>query len=132
MHSPSCVKLNPSVNLVCNPPLVRPTSNNSHVCLQDLEEELTKEESKLADVRDSTPEKGEMGFLMMAAKVQNFRKSSGSGSGEYEADAKAAVLTAMLPAFAPFEAAEEVRLLRCSGRGSGFNFDCFFLLNNSL
>lgn len=51
-----------------------------------------------------------MGFLMMAAKVQNFRKSSGSGSGEYETDAKAAVLKAMLPAFAPFEAAEEVSI----------------------
>lgn len=49
-----------------------------------------------------------MGFLRMAAKVDNFRKSSGSGSGEYEGDAKAAVLQAMLPALTPFERAEEV------------------------
>lgn len=49
-----------------------------------------------------------MGFLRMAAQVDNFRKTSGVGTGDYEADAKAAVLTAMLPAFEPFEAAKEV------------------------
>lgn len=68
----------------------------------------------LADARDTIDEKGQIGFLRMAAKVDNFRKSSGSGSGEYEADAKAAVLKAMLPTFAPFEEAEEV--------GGGFDW----------
>ena len=50
-----------------------------------------------------------MGFLRMAAQVDNFRKTSGVGTGDYEADAKATVLTAMLPAFEPFEAAKEVQ-----------------------
>ncbi|CAB1113352.1 unnamed protein product [Ectocarpus sp. CCAP 1310/34] len=66
-----------------------------------------KEENRLRDVQDSVQEKGQMGFLRMAAQVDNFRKSSGAGTGDYEADAKAAVLRAMLPAFEPFEAAEE-------------------------
>lgn len=49
-----------------------------------------------------------MGFLRIAAQVDNFRKTSGKGSGEYESDAKAEVLQAMLPIFTPFEEAEEV------------------------
>lgn len=76
--------------------------------IQDLEKELRVEENKLRDAQDSIEAKGQTGFLMMAAQVDNFRKSSGVGTGDYEADAKAAVLTAMLPAFEPFEAAEEV------------------------
>lgn len=75
---------------------------------QDLEKELLVEENKLRDVQDSVQEKGQMGFLRMAAQVENFRKTSGAGTGDYEADAKSAVLKAMLPAFEPFEAAEEV------------------------
>ncbi|CBN77860.1 co-chaperone grpE family protein [Ectocarpus siliculosus] len=75
--------------------------------IKDLEKELMKEENRLRDVQDSVQEKGQMGFLRMAAQVDNFRKSSGAGTGDYEADAKAAVLRAMLPAFEPFEAAEE-------------------------
>lgn len=54
-----------------------------------------------------------MGFLRIAAQVDNFRKTSVVGTGDYEADAKAAVLTAMLPAFEPFEAAAEVCALAC-------------------
>ena len=76
--------------------------------MQDLEKELQQAENRLADANDAISEKGQMGFLRMAAKVDNFRKKSGSGSGEYELEAKAAVLKAMLPAFAPFEAAEAV------------------------
>ncbi|CAM9981351.1 unnamed protein product [Ectocarpus sp. 6 AP-2014] len=75
--------------------------------IKDLEKELMKEENRLRDVQDSVQEKGQMGFLRMAAQVDNFRKSSGAGTGDYEADAKGAVLRAMLPAFEPFEAAEE-------------------------
>ena len=78
--------------------------------MQDLEKELQQAENKLADANDAIAEKGQMGFLRMAAMVDNFRKKSGSGSGEYESDAKAAVLKAMLPAFAPFEAAEGVSM----------------------
>jgi len=78
--------------------------------IQDLEKELIVAENKLRDAQDSIQEKGQMGFLRMAAQVDNFRKSSGAGTGDYEADAKAAVLTAMLPAFEPFEAAKEVSL----------------------
>lgn len=76
---------------------------------QDLEKELLAEENKLRDAQDSIQEKGQMGFLRMAAQVDNFRKTSGVGTGDYEADAKAAVLTAMLPAFEPFDAAKDVR-----------------------
>ena len=83
---------------------------------QELEKDLQDEENRLADIRDSAQEKGQMGFLRMAAQVDNYRKKSGKGTGEYEADAKAAVLRAVLPAFAPFEEAEEV------------NFYVFFLL----
>eukprot|EP00752_Nemacystus_decipiens_P008554 g7641.t1 len=75
--------------------------------IKDLEKELLAEENKLRDAQDSIQEKGQMGFLRMAAQVDNFRKTSGVGTGDYEADAKAAVLTAMLPAFEPFEAAKE-------------------------
>eukprot|EP00903_Cladosiphon_okamuranus_P016409 g15130.t1 len=75
--------------------------------IQDLEKELLAEENKLRDAQDSIQEKGQMGFLRMAAQVDNFRKTSGLGTGDYEADAKAAVLKAMLPAFEPFEAAKD-------------------------
>lgn len=78
--------------------------------IQDLEKELIVAENKLRDAEDSIQEKGQMGFLRMAAQVDNFRKTSGAGTGDYEADAKASVLTAMLPAFEPFEAAEEVNV----------------------
>lgn len=85
--------------------------------IQDLEKELLAEENKLRDAQDSIQEKGQMGFLRMAAQVDNFRKSSGVGTGDYEADAKAAVLTAMLPAFEPFEAAAEVCVYTLLGGG---------------
>lgn len=81
--------------------------------MQELEKALQDEENKLEDIRDSTQEKGQMGFLRIAAQVDNFRKASGKGSGEYEADAKAEVLRAMLPVFTPFEEAEEVRAHSC-------------------
>lgn len=83
-------------------------SQNNTIENQDLEKDLQAEENKLRDAQDSIQEKGQMGFLRMAAQVDNFRKTSGVGTGDYEADAKAAVLTAMLPAFEPFEAAAEV------------------------
>ena len=83
---------------------------------------MQQAENKLADATDAISEKGQMGFLRMAAKVDNFRKKSGSGSGEYESDAKAAVLKAMLPAFKPFEAAEEVRIRVLLVRPGARNF----------
>lgn len=76
---------------------------------QDLEKELILEENKLRDAEDSVDKRGQTGFLMMAAKVDNFRKASGAGTGDFEADAKSAVLRGILPAFEPFEAAAEVK-----------------------
>ncbi|CAM9805592.1 unnamed protein product [Pylaiella littoralis] len=76
--------------------------------IEDLEKELILEENKLRDAEDSVDKRGQTGFLMMAAKVDNFRKASGAGTGDFEADAKSAVLRGILPAFEPFEAAAEV------------------------
>lgn len=83
------------------------------------------EENKLRDVQDSVQEKGQMGFLRMAAQVENFRKMSGAGTGDYEADAKSAVLTAMLPAFEPFEAAEEVIIYQSIKQANKRAVACF-------
>lgn len=106
-------------------PLLPYTRANVLRAIQELEKQLILEENKLRDAQDSVQEKGQMGFLRMAAQVDNFRKTSGAGTGDYEADAKAAVLEAMLPAFEPFEAAKEVGFVvrrRCCCGGWR---DCF-------
>lgn len=81
----------------------------SHVTRQDLEAELLAEEEKLAAATDAAQEKGKTGFLRIAATMENLRKKTGKGSGEFEKEAKADVLAAVLPVMTAFEEAEGVR-----------------------
>lgn len=71
----------------------------------------------MIEARDAADERGQMGFLRLAATVENYRKTQGSGSGQYEMFAKADVLTAMLPTFKAFEDAENVSA--CDGGRRG-------------
>lgn len=96
-----------------------------YFCLyvKDLEAELVAKEEQLTTEMDAAQEKGQTGFLRVAATMENLRKKTTKGSGHYEMEAKADVLTAVLPVFAAFEAAETVRpwLHRAEGGGGGFS-----------
>lgn len=79
--------------------------------------ELLAEEEKLAAAIDATEEKGKTGFLRIAATMENLRKKTGKGSSEFEKEAKAEVLSAVLPVMSAFEEAEGVSFcLFFSGR----------------
>ncbi|CAN0110963.1 unnamed protein product, partial [Discosporangium mesarthrocarpum] len=79
---------------------------------QSLEQELITEEKKLAESLEQVEAKGQVGYIRLAAQVDNYRKTRANDRGTVEKEAKARVLSAVLPTIDKFEKAEEVLSLQ--------------------